>query len=46
VGTDGHPAILVRLDRIGLSRLGELVVEAWLDRAPKRLAASDLDASR
>ncbi len=34
---DGYPAILVRLDRIGLPELAELIVEAWLDRAPKRL---------
>jgi hypothetical protein len=35
---DGYPAVLVRLDRIGLEELEELIVEAWLDRAPKRLA--------
>jgi len=35
---DGYPAILVRLDRITVSDLEELLVEAWLDRAPKRLA--------
>jgi hypothetical protein len=35
---DGYPAVLVRLDRIGLGDLEELIVEAWLDRAPKRLA--------
>ncbi len=34
---DGYPAILVRLDRIGLEDLHEVVVEAWLARAPKRL---------
>jgi hypothetical protein len=34
---DGYPAILVRLDRIGLEELREVVVEAWLVRAPKRL---------
>jgi hypothetical protein len=32
---DGYPAILVRLDRISDSELEELLVEAWLDRAPK-----------
>ena len=36
---DGYPAILVRLDRIGLDELEELIVEAWLCQAPKRLAA-------
>ena len=35
---DGYPAILVRLDRIAVEDLDELIVEAWLDRAPKRLA--------
>ena len=35
---DGYPAILVRLDRIGADDLHEVVVEAWLARAPKRLA--------
>jgi hypothetical protein len=42
---DGYPAILVRLDRIGLEELREVVVEAWLVRAPKRLAAAYLDTS-
>jgi hypothetical protein len=40
---DGYAAILVRLDRIATPELEELVVEAWLDRAPKRLAAAYLD---
>jgi hypothetical protein len=35
---DGYPAVLVRLGAIGLDDLAELVVEAWLNRAPKRLA--------
>jgi hypothetical protein len=42
---DGYPAILVRLDRIALPELEELLVEAWLSRAPKRLAAEYLDAA-
>jgi hypothetical protein len=42
---NGYPAILVRLDRIALPELRELIVEAWLARAPKRLAAAYL-ASR
>ncbi|MEV6369242.1 MmcQ/YjbR family DNA-binding protein [Micromonospora sp. WP24] len=37
---DGYPAVLVRLARIGRSELTELMVEAWYDRAPKRLAAA------
>jgi hypothetical protein len=39
---DGYPAILVRLDRIGLEDLEEVVVEAWLARAPKRLVKAYL----
>jgi hypothetical protein len=34
---DGYPAILVRLEEIGQEDLEELIVEAWLARAPKRL---------
>lgn len=41
---DGYPAVLVRLERIAREELGELVVEAWLDRAPKRLAREYLDS--
>jgi len=35
---DGYAAVLVRLERIPLDELRELIVEAWLSRAPKRLA--------
>jgi hypothetical protein len=35
---DGYPAILIRLDEISVDELEELTIEAWLDRAPKRLA--------
>ena len=42
---DGYPAVLVRLERIGLDDLQELVVEAWLARAPKRLAQAFMDES-
>jgi hypothetical protein len=42
---DGYPAILVRLDEIDLPDLTELITEAWLARAPKRLAKVYLDAS-
>jgi len=35
---DGYAAVLVRLDRISLDELRELIIEAWLCRAPKRLA--------
>jgi hypothetical protein len=42
---DGYPAILVRLDRIGPEDLHELIVEAWLVRAPRRLAETYADTS-
>ena len=35
---NGYPAILVRLDQIDIPALEELVTEAWLVQAPKRLA--------
>lgn len=35
---DGYPAILVRLERVSIADLEELVTEAWLARAPKRLS--------
>ncbi len=40
---DGYPAILVRLDRIAPDDLDEVIVEAWLARAPRRLVAAYLD---
>ncbi|MEX5635282.1 MmcQ/YjbR family DNA-binding protein [Parafrankia sp. FMc2] len=39
---DGYPAVLARLDRITVADLQEILVEAWLTRAPKRLAAQFL----
>jgi hypothetical protein len=42
---DGYPAILVRLDRIALEDLHEVIVEAWLARAPKRLVQAYLEAA-
>jgi hypothetical protein len=42
---DGYPAVLVRLDRIGPEDLEEVIVEAWLAQAPKRLAREYLDRS-
>jgi hypothetical protein len=35
---DGYRAVLVQLDRVTLAELEELIVEAWLAQAPKRLA--------
>lgn len=37
---NGYNAILVRLDAISSAELDEIVTEAWLDRAPPRLAAA------
>lgn len=42
---DGYPAVLVRLERIGVTELEELIVDAWLARAPKRLGQTYLDAT-
>jgi len=41
---DGYPAVLVRLDKISAAELENLVVEAWLARAPKPLARRFLEA--
>lgn len=41
---DGYPAILMRLAEVGPDELEELVTDAWLVRAPKRLAKSFLDS--
>jgi hypothetical protein len=40
---DGYPAILARLQRVTLKDLDELVTEAWLARAPRRLARAYLE---
>ena len=40
---DGYAAVLVRLDRIALDDLEELIAEAWLTRAPKALARAFLN---
>lgn len=40
---DGYPAVLVRLEEIALDELAELVTEAWLSRAPKRVAKAYLE---
>jgi hypothetical protein len=42
---DGYPAVLVQLEKIGLEDLREVIVDAWLARAPKRLAQSYIDSS-
>jgi hypothetical protein len=40
---DGFPAVLVRLERISVEGLDEVIVEAWLARAPRRLAQAYLE---
>ena len=42
---NGFPAVLVQLEKIGLDDLREVVVEAWLARAPKKLAQAYVDES-
>ena len=42
---NGFPAVLVRLDRVAEPELNDLLVDAWLARAPRRLAQAYL-ASR
>lgn len=42
---DGYPAVLVRLGAIDELGLRELIVEAWLTQAPKRLVQEFLDQS-
>jgi len=37
-----YPAVLVQLDKISLDQLREVVTDAWLARAPKKLAAQFL----
>ena len=34
---DGWPLVMLRLDRVDLDRLGELIVDAWRMRAPAEL---------
>ena len=40
---DGHASVLVRVDEADTAFLEELVVEAWLAQAPRRLAEAFLD---
>jgi hypothetical protein len=35
---DGYPAVLVKLSKASAADLEELIVEAWLARAPKPVA--------
>ena len=40
---DGYPIVLARLDLLAVPELEELLQDAWLSRAPKRLAREYLD---
>jgi len=40
---EGYPAVLVRLEVITVEDLEEVIVEAWLARAPKRIAKDYAD---
>jgi hypothetical protein len=42
---DGYPAVLVRLDEIAPDDLEEVIVEAWMAQAPKRLVKAYLETS-
>lgn len=42
---DGFPAVLVRLERIDVDHLREIITDAWLLRAPALVARSFRDAS-
>jgi hypothetical protein len=43
---DGYPAVLVKLGAIDERGLRELIIEAWLNQAPKRLVQEFLDETR
>ena len=42
---DGYPAVLIRLDRIAARDLAEVITEAWLTQAPKKLVQEFLAGS-
>ena len=41
---DGYPAVLIRLGKITPKKLKDVIVEAWLARAPKRAVTAFLKA--
>jgi hypothetical protein len=43
---DGYPAVLVQLDKISAKSLKQLIVEAWLARAPERAVREYLAARK
>ena len=42
---EGYPAVLVEMDKVDLGELEELIVEAWLSRAPAKLVKAYLAES-
>ena len=42
---EGYPAVLVKLDKIAVGDLREIIVEAWVARAPKKAVDAFLKAS-
>lgn len=42
---DGYSMVLIRLEEISVPELEELIIEAWLDRAPKRAVNEYLKAT-
>jgi hypothetical protein len=43
---DGYAAVLVRLDEIPVGELEDVIVDAWLCRAPRRLADAYVEQHR
>jgi len=43
---DGHPSVLITLSRIDAATLRTVLVDAWLGRAPKRLASEYAGAKK
>lgn len=43
---DGHPAVLIQLDRIGKRALRRAIIDAWLSKAPPALADEHLRTTR
>ncbi len=41
---DGYPAVLIELDKVDVDVLEEIIVEAWISRAPKRVARAYVEA--
>ncbi len=42
---EGYPTVLILLEEIEVPELEELIIEAWLDRAPKRVVNEYLKAA-